>query len=174
MFSENDEREDLSPIDRGMFYKRLMEVGHKSQYDLADDFNKAVAHISQYVAAAELTGPVREGLKRFNPGIGIINQIVRLNGNEAKIAMLDRCQKEGLSVKQLENIVNKALIAFNAAKSYTQHEGFPTQTLAKAGFRITQSGNNIYIKGSYPKPLNTPIVLKDLEASISAVAGSPR
>ncbi|MCB4790788.1 MAG: hypothetical protein LHV68_02770 [Elusimicrobia bacterium] len=107
--SENDEREDLLPVDRGLSYKWAMEAGGKTQEALAADLKKTHAHVSQYVAAVELSWPVREIVNRFTIGIAHINQISRLPNQEAQIAMAERVHKEELSVKQLESLVNKAL-----------------------------------------------------------------
>ncbi|MCB4791935.1 MAG: ParB/RepB/Spo0J family partition protein [Elusimicrobia bacterium] len=107
--SENDEREDLLPVDRGLSYKWAMEAGGKTQEELAADLKKTHAHVSQYIAATELSEPVREIVNRFTIGIAHINQISKLTDTAMQIAMIERIDKEGLSVKNLETLVNKAL-----------------------------------------------------------------
>ena len=107
--AENLKREDVSPVDLGFELDRAMKTGNKTQEELAKDLGVTQGYISQYVVTTDLSEPVREIIKRLIIGIGIINQIARLAGDEAKIAMLERCEKEGLSVKQVEILVNKAL-----------------------------------------------------------------
>ena len=59
MISENDEREDTSPIDRGLSYIWAMEAGGLTQDALAGKVGKTDAHINQYVQLP-VPEPVRE------------------------------------------------------------------------------------------------------------------
>ncbi len=157
MISENGERAAESPIDTGLSYIWLMETAKINHGELAKRINKTDSYVGQYVAAGRLSVPVQEISKRLEIGIGIINQIVRLEGDEAKIAMLERCEKEGLSVKQLEILVNRALkpqaggpassagIGEGGVSSAAIHKAQPT------GIRIVESAKGMTLPGILPK-----------------------
>ena len=170
MISENDEREDTSPIDRGLSYIWAMEAGDLTQGALATKLGKTQGYISQYVAAAQLPEPVRKIINRLIIGITHINLIARLPTPEAQIAIAEKCQKEDLSVKQLENIVNNALSV--SAKSAT---GSPTGGAASAqshpkaladGFKIGEAGGKVRIAGIFPMNTPDPELVKAFEASL--------
>jgi len=163
--SENDEREDVSPVDRGLSYIWAMEAGCLTQDALAEKIGKTQAYVSQYIAAASLTAPVLEIIKRFIIGIGSINQIVRLPTAEAQIAMAKKCQKEDLSVKQLENAVNKALntSSGNAQAQSGETDSKKERKALQAGFHISKSTMGVHIIGDYPDTIPPPELAKALE-----------
>ncbi len=159
--SENEEREDLTPVDRGLTYKRLMELGKLTQEQLAKDLNKTQGYISQYVAAAELAEPVQEIINRLIIGIRHISQILRLPTPEAQAAMAEKCGKEDLSVKQLENLVNNALKAGNKEKEVADKDG----KAFTDGFRIGTAAERIHIIGDFPEGASVADMHKALDES---------
>jgi len=167
MIAENDEREDVSPIDRGLSYTWAMEAGSLSQEALGDKIGKTHTHISQYVLAAKLPEPVQAIANRFAMGIAFINQLVRLAGkSEAQLAMAQKCAKEDLSVKQLETLVTKAL---KPIPSPLAGEGGGEGGVADApkldGFKISKSGKRIHIIGDYQEAIPPAELGKALEAA---------
>lgn len=163
MISENDEREDVSPVDRGLSYIWAMEAGGMSQYDLAETIGKTNVHVSQYVSAAGLPEQVRGVLNRFNIGIAHINQIGRLPTPEAQLAMAEKCHKQDLSVKQLEILVKKALdTASLPGHAQSGDESAPANQ-AVTGFKITKSAAGVKVSGTFPATVTQTELAKALE-----------
>jgi len=153
--SENIKREDMSPVDLGLELKRAMETGNKTQEELAKDLGLTQGYISQYVTAAELSEPVREIINRLIIGIAHINPIARLAGDAAKIAMLEKIEKEDLSVKQVENLVNKALASSpdpaGQAEAVKQADGAAAakpKPVAK-GVKCVKAGKGFHLAGGF-------------------------
>ena len=105
--SENDEREDFTPVDRGAYYKKALEVGGISQAELARRLDKTEACVSIYLAIASLSPEVRETLTRVKTPFAHIREIMRLKDPAKQIALAEMCAKDDLSVKELKKLVDK-------------------------------------------------------------------
>jgi len=182
MISENDEREDVTPIDRGLSYIWAMEAGNMSQEALAAKLGKTQGYISQYVSAAQLPEPVRKIINRLIIGITHINQIVRLPTPEAQLALAEKCQKDELSVKQLEIIVKKTLSASSvpAGESEAGKQGESAGTALKSaaaklppGFRMAMAGKGVHISGTFPANVTLPELVKGIEDSFQQWKSRP-
>jgi len=178
MIAENDEREDVSPIDRGLSYIWAMDTGGLTQESLAGKVGKTQGYIAQYITAARLPEPVREIITRVIIDIAHIRQIARLPSPEAQLAMAQRCEKEDLTVKQLENLIQKALTASASPSaapvthSPLAGEGGPASSAGKdeganaalkPGFKIAKSAKGIRVAGDFPDNITLPELAKALE-----------
>jgi ParB/RepB/Spo0J family partition protein len=111
MIEENETRDNLTPLDQGNSYVEAMEKNNWSQEQLASYLGKSRQYVSQYVVIAKQSDKVKEIATRVAIDISHLEIIMRLGTDEAKIAMIERCVKEDLSVKQIENLINNALAA---------------------------------------------------------------
>ncbi len=58
--AENEEREDVHPIERALGYDRVMTVGSLDQQQLADRLRKSKQWVSQYLVLLDLPAAVLE------------------------------------------------------------------------------------------------------------------
>ena len=167
--AENDEREDLTAVDRGLSYIWAMKAGNMTQEALAAAIGKTHSHISQYVSAAGILEPVRSFVNRFAMGIAHINQLVRLPTPASQLSMADRCQKEDLSVRQLEHLINRVL-AVSSQPAPASIADKQTRGGAAADkqscFIIEISAHGIHIEGDFPETVTLPELTRALEESL--------
>ncbi|MCB4792592.1 MAG: ParB/RepB/Spo0J family partition protein [Elusimicrobia bacterium] len=160
---ENDEREDISALERALSYKRAMDAGSLTQEQLAQKIGKTQAYVSQYIAVACLPEDVREIINRFIIGIAHLNQILRLPDNKGRITMIEKCAKDGLSVKQLENTITKMINA--GTQSGKPANSAHLDGTHPSGFLIYRKGDELRVSGTFKADIQYPDLAKGLEES---------
>ncbi len=152
MIKENV-RDGVDPIDEGRSYIVAMKAGKKSQEELAKDLGVTQKCVSQYVAIAGLPEEVIKIIPRGIIDVTHLFQITRLGNPEAQKVMIEHCVKEGFTVKQLENLVNKALSASpdpaGQAEAVKQAAGSAPKPKTRPGrakgIRIAKAGKGVHI-----------------------------
>jgi ParB family chromosome partitioning protein len=104
---ENIQREDLSPIEVGLSYQRLMEECKLTQERLSERVGKKRATISNYVRLLKLPAEIQSGLSQKDLSMGHARALVNIESERDKIKVYNRIVSEELSVRQTEEIVRK-------------------------------------------------------------------
>ena len=113
---ENIQREDLSPIEEGRGYRRLIdEYGYK-QDQLAQQLGKSRSHIANTMRLLSLPDHVQELVNTGELSAGAGRAILMSNN---PIALARKVLIEGLSVRQIEKLVSKktSIRASSASRS---------------------------------------------------------
>ncbi|MBL4801284.1 MAG: ParB/RepB/Spo0J family partition protein [Emcibacter sp.] len=98
---ENIQRHDLSPIEEGLGYKRLMDDFHHTQEQLGHIVGKSRSHIANILRLLVLPSSVRDLVSVGKLSMGHARALVTVEDAEA-VAI--RIVEEGLSVRQVENL----------------------------------------------------------------------
>ena len=101
---ENLQRENLNAIEESMAYKKLLETRSLTQEDLAKRLGKSRSHITNMLGLLTLPEEVQTALSNKEITMGHARIISKLENKEQQIALTNRVKKEGLSVRQLEDI----------------------------------------------------------------------
>lgn len=102
---ENLQRENLNPIEEAKGYKRLMTEFSMTQEQIARKLGKSRSSIANSVRILSLSERVIGFVERKELSFGHAKVLVSLESEEQQIAFAEKCVKEQLSVRQLEEII---------------------------------------------------------------------
>ena len=98
---ENLQREDLSPIEEGEGYKRLMEEFNYTQEQLASIISKSRSHIANLLRITTLPDEIKKFILNGSLTLGHARPLV---GYINAISLAKRIVKEGLTVRYVEKL----------------------------------------------------------------------
>jgi ParB family chromosome partitioning protein len=114
---ENIHREDLSPLELASAFQELLEELGVTQEQVAERLGCSRAHIANTIRLLSLPGDVQQLLAENRIQAGHARSLLGLPDDEARSTVALRVAAEGLSVRQVEELV----------RSYADH---PTSTPA--------------------------------------------
>lgn len=104
---ENLQREDLTPIEEAEAYQKLMEALGLTQEQLAFRLGKSRPHIANHVRLLALPENVRNMISDKKLTMGHGRTLLGLRSKKLIPETAEKVAKEGLNVRQLENLVQK-------------------------------------------------------------------
>ena len=99
---ENLQREDLNPLEAAFGYRSLMEEGGLTQEEVGKAVGKSRPAISNTLRLLELPEGVQQLLRDGALSAGHARAILRVEGDEPRLALAQKVVAEGLSVRQTE------------------------------------------------------------------------
>ncbi|MEI6266906.1 MAG: ParB/RepB/Spo0J family partition protein [bacterium] len=105
---ENVQRENLSPIEAALSYKRLMDEFSLSQEDVSRKVGKARSTVANAVRLLTLPAVIKQGLMDGKITEGHARGIMAIDDREAQIAFFYQIINEGLNVRQTEMRTKKS------------------------------------------------------------------
>jgi len=106
---ENIQRQDLTPIEEALCYKRLMDDFFFSQEDIAAKIGKNRTAISNAVRLLELDERTQELVAAGKLTVSHARVLLLLKDGEIQLAAAAQVAEEDLSVRATENLVNGIL-----------------------------------------------------------------
>ena len=131
---ENVQREDLDPIELALSYRRLIDECQLTQDNLAERVGKKRATVANTLRLLKLPAKVQHDIKVGLLSAGHAKAIL---GVEAQGQLCDLAVRDGLSVRELENIVRKLQTNPDATKAKVRDAQTP-QTLPQEYYRILE------------------------------------
>lgn len=104
---ENLQREDLNPLEEAEAYDMLMKNLKLTQIELAEQLGKSRPYIANYLRLLTLPKVVKDLVQQEALSMGQARTLLALKRKEDIIILANRAIKEGLTVRQLEQIVNQ-------------------------------------------------------------------
>jgi len=104
---ENLQREDLTPIEEAAAYHTLMEKLHITQEELSKRLGKSRPHIANHVRLLTLPKNIQQLITDGKLSMGHGRTLLGLKRKEKIEVVAERTVKEGLNVRQLENLVQQ-------------------------------------------------------------------
>ena len=114
---ENVQREDLDPIELALSYRRLIEECQLTQDKLAERVGKKRATVANTIRLLKLPAKVQHDSKVGLLSAGHAKAILGVESPQTQEQLCDLVIRDGLSVRELENIVRKLQSDPDAAKS---------------------------------------------------------
>lgn len=102
---ENLQREDLNPLEEAEAYKLLMEECSLTQEELARRLGKSRPQISNTLRLLQLAEPVQEEVRAGRLSVGHAKVLLSVAAEEEQVALARRVAAEGLSVRELEEVL---------------------------------------------------------------------
>ena len=112
---ENIQREDLDAIEVAISYQRLIEECKLTQELLSDKVGKNRSTVTNYLRLLKLPAEIQIGIIEKEISMGHARALVSITDLNHQLALFNRAIKEGLSVRQIEQLAkgNKSISSEN-------------------------------------------------------------
>ena len=104
---ENIQRKDLTPIEEASAYEQLIKKLNYTQDQLAKRLGKSRANVTNLLRLLTLPSEVQNLVNKGKLSYGQARTLLALDSEDKIIDLANRCVKEGLSVRELENMTKK-------------------------------------------------------------------
>lgn len=102
---ENIQREDLNSIEIALAYQKLIDLYGLTQERLSERVGKKRATIANYLRLLKLPAEVQMGLKDKKIDMGHARALISVNDPELQLALYEQVLLDGLSVRNVEELV---------------------------------------------------------------------
>ncbi|MFI3210861.1 MAG: ParB/RepB/Spo0J family partition protein [Peptostreptococcaceae bacterium] len=102
---ENIQREDLSPIEEALAYKKLIAKHDLTQEKIALIINKSRPYVANTMRLLSLPYEIQELINNNKFGIGHAKLLLSLKNDEYKIFVAKKILEENLTVKETEKLI---------------------------------------------------------------------
>ena len=113
---ENIQREDLNSIEIALAYQKLIDTYGLTQEKLSERVGKKRATITNYLRLLKLPAEIQMGLKDRNIDMGHARALLPVEDPEVQLALYEQILAEGLSVRNVEEIVRAGINAADLAQ----------------------------------------------------------
>lgn len=105
---ENVQRQDLTPIEEAISYKKILDMGYINQAALAEKLGKTQSTIANKLRLLNLDDEVQEALLEEKISERHARSLLKLNKND-QVQMLNRIMNERMTVRKTDEEINKLL-----------------------------------------------------------------
>ncbi len=109
---ENVQRQDLTPIEEAISYKKILDMGYINQASLAEKLGKTQSTIANKLRLLNLADEVQEALLEEKISERHARSLLKLN-KEGQLKMLDRIMNERMTVRKTDEEIMKILNGTN-------------------------------------------------------------
>lgn len=102
---ENIQRENLNSIELALSYQAIMTGSALSMEEMADKIGKKRSTVNNYLRLLKLPSEIQADLRDGLIDMGHARALITLDNDEQKINTVRKIVKEGLSVRQVEELV---------------------------------------------------------------------
>lgn len=106
---ENVQRQNLTPIEEAVSYKRILDMGYITQMDLAEKLGKTQSTIANKIRLLNLDDQVQYALLNGKISERHARSLLRIHDKNKQIEMLNRIINERLTVKKTDDAINELL-----------------------------------------------------------------
>jgi ParB family chromosome partitioning protein len=106
---ENLQRKDLNPLEKAASFQRYLEQYGGTQEELAARLKLDRSTIANLIRLLELPEPVQEAIRQGKITQGHARALLPLGDEREQIDFCGRIQREGLSVRRTESLVQEAI-----------------------------------------------------------------
>lgn len=106
---ENVQRRDLTPIEEAISYSKILDMGYLTQEQLASKLGMSQSTIANKKRLLNLCDEVQEALMEEKISERHARSLLKLSNSNEQRAMLKRIIKERLTVRKLDEEINKLL-----------------------------------------------------------------
>ncbi|MBS4750514.1 ParB/RepB/Spo0J family partition protein [Carnobacteriaceae bacterium zg-ZUI78] len=142
---ENLQREDLNPLEEAQAYHTLMTKLSLTQAQVAERLGKSRPYVANYIRLLGLPQIVKVMLENQELTMGQARTLLTLEKEEDIVALAKKTIKEGLTVRQLEEIVQKMLVPQPHTKTKKQRESRPYYVVESEERLTDKFGTSVHI-----------------------------
>lgn len=163
---ENIQREDLNPIDEALAYSNIINVTKMTQEEFARKFGKSRSHVTNMLGLLDLPEKTKDLIEIGKISMGHARCLSKLSDVDKIYELQEKIVKEGLSVRQLENLINESdlpkknkIVKKENNKHYSMFENIMRE---KIGTRVKISSKKIEIPFDSAKDLERILEILDI------------
>lgn len=120
---ENLQRKDLNPIEKALSFRRYLDEHHCPQEELANRLKIDRSTVTNLLRLLELPQPVQKALQVGLVSNGHARALLPLGEEHLQIEYCNRIQREGLSVRAIEQMVREKIQAEDGVKNKLAPKG---------------------------------------------------
>ena len=102
---ENIQRQDLDAIEVAFSYQKLIEECNLTQEQMSVRVGKKRSTVANYLRLLKLPAEIQLAIRTKDLSMGHARALVNINDEKKQVTLSRRIIKEGLSVRQIEDIV---------------------------------------------------------------------
>lgn len=152
---ENVQRQDLTPIEEAVSYKKILDMGYLNQSELAAKLGKTQSTVANKLRLLNLTDEVQEALLKEKISERHARSLLKLNSSDQNM-MLNRIITERMTVRKTDEEIAKLL------------NGEGTQDVKESESMNNEINNFNMPSVSIIEPEAAPVVKDPVEAQIPA------
>ena len=104
---ENIQRDDLSPVEEGLAYARLIDEYELTQEEIANRVGKSRSTITNLLRVIQMPTDILEMLNNESISLGHAKVLLGLENPEEQLIFAQRIEREGLSVRRTEEVIKQ-------------------------------------------------------------------
>ena len=117
---ENLQRKDLNPIEKALSFRRYLDEHKCTQDDLAGRLKIDRSTIANLMRLLELPDPVLDAIRNEKISAGHARALLPLDNDKQQVVFCTRIQKESLSVRDTEELVQQRILEEDGPPQPTQ------------------------------------------------------
>ncbi len=106
---ENVQRQDLTPIEEAISYKKILDMGYLNQENLADKIGKSQSSIANKLRLLNLDEEVQEALLNGKISERHARSLLKLTNKDEQVSLLNKIITERLTVRKTDEEISKML-----------------------------------------------------------------
>lgn len=106
---ENVQRQDLTPIEEAVSYRKILDMGYLTQEQLAEKLGKTQSTISNKLRLLNLNDAVQEALLDSRISERHARSLLKLNNKAQQKEVLDKIISQRLTVKKTDDLISEML-----------------------------------------------------------------
>lgn len=144
---ENLQREDLNPLEEAQAYEMLMKNLKLTQVEIAEQLGKSRPYIANYLRLLTLPPIVKNLVQKDQLSMGQARTLLGLKNEKDIICLANRILKEGLTVRQLEQIVSEMNDNVVSSNKTSRKENYKSYYIKESEDRLTDKfGTSVAIQ----------------------------
>lgn len=122
---ENIQREDLNAIDIALAYSHLLEQEGMTQEKVAERVGKSRVAVANYLRLLKLPAQIQMALQKKTIDMGHARALLSLDSPSLQLQVFEQIQRNGASVRQVEELVKKLKNGDGTALGGSRGKGNP-------------------------------------------------
>jgi ParB family chromosome partitioning protein len=122
---ENLQREDLNAMEIALSYKRMMEELNHTQEEVAERMGKERSTVANYIRLLKLPPDIQVAVRKNQLTMGHARALINVDTIDKQLYIFNEIIKNGLSVRQTEELVRKLYKSGGAPGKDTEKGGLP-------------------------------------------------
>lgn len=106
---ENVQRQDLTPIEEAVSYRKILDMGYLTQEQLAEKLGKTQSTISNKLRLLNLDDDVQEALLDEKISERHARSLLKIESKQKQKEILEKIIKERLTVKKTDDLINDVI-----------------------------------------------------------------
>jgi ParB family chromosome partitioning protein len=143
---ENIQRQDLDAIEVALSYQRLIEECNLTQDQMSDRVGKKRSTITNYLRLLKLDPIVQTGIRDGILSMGHGRALINIDDEEVQLEFYELILKEGLSVRQVEELVKNYKEGIMPSKEKKEKAIKPEYIVSTQKSLSDHFGNKVDIK----------------------------